>query len=38
VLILGAPHRRSLLVLLQGNVVTRVAENLPETLQLAIPS
>jgi nucleotide-binding universal stress UspA family protein/tetrahydromethanopterin S-methyltransferase subunit G len=38
VLMLGAPHRRSLLLLLQGNIVTKVAENLPDNIQLVIHS
>jgi amino acid transporter/nucleotide-binding universal stress UspA family protein len=38
VLMLGSPHRRSLLTLLQGNIVTNVAENLPDNIQLVIHS
>ena len=38
VLMLGSPHRRSLLRLLQGDVVTRVAADLPENIQLVIHS
>jgi hypothetical protein len=38
VLMLGSPHRRSLLMLLQGNIVTNVAENLPDNIQLVIHS
>jgi len=36
VLMLGAPHRRSLAMLLKGNVVNEVARNLPENIQLLI--
>ncbi len=35
-LMLGAPHRRTLVGLLKGNVVTEVARNLPENIQLLI--
>lgn len=35
-LILGAPHRQALTSLLKGNVVTQVANNLPENIQLVI--
>jgi nucleotide-binding universal stress UspA family protein len=35
-LILGAPHRQALTSLLKGNVVTQVANNLPENTQLVI--
>ena len=35
-LILGAPHRQTLASLLKGNVVTEVAKNLPENIQLLI--
>jgi nucleotide-binding universal stress UspA family protein len=35
-LILGAPHRRTLVRLLKGDVVTQVANNLPESIQLLI--
>jgi nucleotide-binding universal stress UspA family protein len=35
-LMLGAPHRHSLVKLLQGDVVTEVAKNLPENIQLVI--
>jgi nucleotide-binding universal stress UspA family protein len=38
ILMLGAPHRSSLTRLLQGNVVTQVAKNLPENIQLIIHS
>ncbi len=38
VLMLGSPHRRSLLLLLRGNIVTEVANNLPENIQLVIHS
>jgi nucleotide-binding universal stress UspA family protein len=36
VLMVGAPHRRSLASLLKGNVVNEVAKNLPENIQLVI--
>jgi nucleotide-binding universal stress UspA family protein len=36
ILMLGAPHRRSLVQLLKGNVVTEVANSLPENIQLVI--
>ncbi len=35
-LILGAPHRQTLAALLKGNIVTTVAKNLPENIQLLI--
>ena len=35
-LMLGAPHRRTLATLLKGNVVTEVAAKLPENIQLII--
>ena len=35
-LMLGAPHRQALVKLLQGDVVTEVARNLPENIQLII--
>jgi len=35
-LILGSPHRNKLVSLLKGNVVTQVADNLPESIQLLI--
>jgi len=35
-LMLGAPQRRRLVALLKGNVVTEVARNLPENIQLVI--
>jgi amino acid transporter/nucleotide-binding universal stress UspA family protein len=35
-LILGAPHRQTLAKLLKGDVVTEVAKNLPENIQLLI--
>ena len=38
ILMLGAPHRRSLVMLLKGNVVNEVANNLPENIQLVIHS
>jgi len=36
ILMLGAPHRNKMLSLLKGNVVTEVAKNLPENIQLLI--
>jgi nucleotide-binding universal stress UspA family protein len=36
ILILGAPHRQTLATLLKGDVVTEVAKNLPENIQLVI--
>jgi nucleotide-binding universal stress UspA family protein len=36
ILMLGAPHRRTLATLLKGNVVTEVAAKLPENIQLVI--
>jgi amino acid transporter len=36
ILMLGAPHRRMLVTLLKGNVVTDVAAKLPENIQLLI--
>lgn len=36
ILMLGAPHRRTLVTLLKGNVVTEVAAKLPENIQLLI--
>jgi nucleotide-binding universal stress UspA family protein len=36
ILILGSPHRRALVRLLKGNVVTEVANHLPENIQLVI--
>jgi nucleotide-binding universal stress UspA family protein len=36
ILMLGAPHRRALVALLKGNVVTEVASSLPENIQLVI--
>lgn len=38
VLMLGAPHRSSLLNLLKGNIVTQVAQSLPDNIQLVIHS
>jgi amino acid transporter/nucleotide-binding universal stress UspA family protein len=38
VLMLGSPHRGSLILLLRGNIVTEVARNLPENIQLVIHS
>jgi amino acid transporter/nucleotide-binding universal stress UspA family protein len=35
-LMLGSPHRRTLVGLLKGNVVQEVARNLPENIQLVI--
>ena len=35
-LILGASHRQTLATLLKGNIVTEVAKNLPENIQLVI--
>jgi amino acid transporter/nucleotide-binding universal stress UspA family protein len=35
-LMLGSPHRTGLVKLLKGNVVTQVAKNLPENIQLII--
>ena len=37
-LMLGSSHRRALVSLLKGNVVTEVAKNLPENIQLLIHS
>ena len=37
-LMLGTPHRSSLVKLLRGDVVTEVARNLPENIQLIIHS
>src|SRR5881394_2406074 len=36
ILMLGSPHRNKLVSLLKGNVVTEVARNLPENIQLVI--
>ncbi len=36
ILMLGAPHRQSLVLLLKGDIVTEVARNLPENIQLVI--
>jgi amino acid transporter/nucleotide-binding universal stress UspA family protein len=36
ILLLGSPHRNKLVSLLKGNVVTEVARNLPENIQLVI--
>ena len=36
ILMLGAPHRQSLVMLLKGNVVMEVARNLPDNIQLVI--
>ena len=36
ILVLGTPHRTALVSLLKGNVVTEVAKNLPENIQLII--
>ena len=36
ILMLGSPHRNKLVSLLKGNVVTEVARNLPENIQLII--
>ncbi len=38
ILMLGASHRRTLVSLLKGSVVTEVANNLPENIQLVIHS
>ncbi|TAL06561.1 MAG: amino acid permease, partial [Verrucomicrobia bacterium] len=38
ILMLGAPHRRRLVALLKGNVVTEVAAKLPDNIQLVIHS
>jgi nucleotide-binding universal stress UspA family protein len=38
ILMLGASHRQTLAKLLKGNVVTEVAKNLPENIQLVIHS
>ena len=38
ILMLGSPHRRALVRLLKGNVVTEVANSLPENIQLIIHS
>ena len=37
-LMLGAPHRSSMAKLLRGNVVSEVARDLPENIQLIIHS
>ena len=37
-LLLGAPNRSSMVMLLRGNVVAEVARNLPENIQLIIHS
>jgi len=37
-LLLGSPHRHALVTLLKGNIVTEVAKNLPENIQLVIHS
>jgi nucleotide-binding universal stress UspA family protein len=36
ILMLGAPHRRTLVSILKGSVVTEVARNLPENIQMVI--
>ena len=36
ILVLGTPHRHAMVRLLKGNVVTEVAKNLPENIQLVI--
>ena len=36
ILMLGSPHRHSLVALLKGDVVTEVARNLPDNIQLVI--
>ncbi|HOW66489.1 MAG TPA: amino acid permease [Verrucomicrobiota bacterium] len=36
ILMLGAPHRRTLAAILKGNVVMSVARNLPDNIQLVI--
>jgi amino acid transporter/nucleotide-binding universal stress UspA family protein len=38
ILILGVPQRRTIAALLKGNVVTEVANNLPESIQLILHS
>jgi nucleotide-binding universal stress UspA family protein len=38
VLMLGSSHRTNLARLLKGNVITEVARNLPENIQLVIHS
>jgi nucleotide-binding universal stress UspA family protein len=38
ILMLGAPHRTAMAKLLSGDVVTAVARNLPENIQLVIHS
>ena len=38
ILMLGASHRHTLVGLLKGSVVTEVANNLPENIQLVIHS
>ena len=38
VLMLGSSHRTKLVNLLKGNVITEVAKNLPENIQLVIHS
>jgi nucleotide-binding universal stress UspA family protein len=38
ILMLGAPHRTALTKLLRGDVVTEVAQNLPDNIQLVIHS
>jgi nucleotide-binding universal stress UspA family protein len=38
VLMLGSSHRTRLVHLLKGNVITEVAKNLPENIQLVIHS
>ena len=35
-MMMGSSHRRALTSLLKGNVVTEVAKNLPENIQLII--
>jgi nucleotide-binding universal stress UspA family protein len=37
-LMLGAPHRSSMVKLLRGDIVAEVARNLPENIQLIIHS
>ena len=38
ILVLGSAHRNRLVALLKGDVVTEVAKNLPENIQLVIYS
>jgi nucleotide-binding universal stress UspA family protein len=38
ILMLGAPHRSSMVKLLRGDVVTKVVRDLPENIQIIIHS